>query len=77
MHSPSAAMARLQTHSLAAGVPTRTKARATGSARSSTARASRNASTVAASFSSARSASSTRINGCASRAVPKAWRCAA
>lgn len=39
MHSATAAIARLQTHSLAAGVPTRARARAPASPRSSTARA--------------------------------------
>ncbi|CUK19485.1 Uncharacterised protein [Achromobacter sp. 2789STDY5608615] len=74
MHSATAAIARLQTHSLAAGVPTRASARAPASARSSTARASRSASACAASASSARSPSTLRISVCASSGLPKAWR---
>ncbi|CUJ30704.1 Uncharacterised protein [Achromobacter ruhlandii] len=74
MHSATAAIARLQTHSLAAGVPTRARARAPASPRSSTARARRSASAWAASDSSARSPSTLRISGCASNGLPKAWR---
>ena len=74
MASPVSSTARLQTQNLAAGVITRFHARWAGVLSSSYAWARRMARCSAASLSSARSASTARINGCSARALPKAWR---
>ncbi len=67
---------RLQTQNLASGSAIRRSAASCGSARSSTAEASRSASTVAASDSTARSATTFCISGLSASSEPNAERCA-